>query len=306
MKKEVDVELRKIMDESFKYDFPFCKGKLNFDTPLNIVLKELCNAKMDDLLVRKDIKVTELQKNCSILILKEYIYLTEVITDTLPEDKKKDMIIQKIEYSRIHEIELDSKGAASIALDLIKEMPPVNKNKLTLCFNNIDDTMITKHFIEKQKQLYWQILFENNTPLFEPDFYQAHFFLTKLNSRGGEDNRVILLTDKYIMNINYESVLDKKTYDIIKLKKPKWAIYIGAFTEMVISDKERKKKNYVLKISIDGKLNKSVITKTKYPFKSKSSTDFMFDDDESMDAFIFHVKRLYFLLNNKYIPLKEK
>lgn len=306
-KEKDDLDLKKLKDDARKYDFDFQKGKLNFDTPLNIVLRDHCKVSMSDLICRKDIKCTELSKDCSILILKDSIVLTEVINNSniTKEKESKDIILRKIEYSIIHDTVVDSNASSTLYLDLIKEMPPGNFEKVTLCFSNIEDTMISKHFIEKQNQLYWQKFFETNIPLYDSDYYQAHFFLTKLNRRGKEDCRVMVLTDKFILNIEYSSNLGK-SYDIIKLHKPKWAVAIESFEELQVSSKEKKKGYLMLKIRINTSTNKKIVTESKYTFKNKSNTEFMFDNEQKMNLFIFQIKRLYFLHTKKYLNLIEK
>lgn len=315
MKKEKEKEkdsldLKKIKAEADKNDFIFLKGKLNFDSPLNIVLRNNLKVSMEELICRKDIKVQELKKECSIIILKKKIYFTEVI-GSVPTDvdskEKKEPYIRKIEYPFIHEIEIDEKGTPTLILNLVNQASPSNNEKLTLSFNNIDDAIICKHFIEKEMKLYWQKFFEINIPLNEPDCYQAHFFITKINRKKNEDARVFVVTDRFIFNIAYTYVQSKTpdSIDLIKIKDIKWAIAIEFFKYLLVNQNELKKKNYVLTIEMDKDKGAEYVQKAKYPHKKKKDCEFMFDNERNMDLFIFHVKRLYYKLNKSYIPTSK-
>lgn len=60
------------------------------------------------------------------------------------------------------------------------------------------------HMINKLKVLNWQKYFESAVPINKPYMYQNHFFLQKVNSRGKNQSRLILLSDKvniYILTI---------------------------------------------------------------------------------------------------------
>lgn len=50
--------------------------------------------------------------------------------------------------------------------------------------------------INKIKILIWQKYFESAVPINKPYMYQNHFFLQKVNSRGKNQKRLILLSDK--------------------------------------------------------------------------------------------------------------
>ena len=55
---------------------------------------------------------------------------------------------------------------------------------------------IFDHLIKKHKIINWQMYFELNVPISTPYIYQAHFFLQKINSRGKNQSRLILISNK--------------------------------------------------------------------------------------------------------------
>ena len=63
------------------------------------------------------------------------------------------------------------------------------------------DVIIAKHFIDKQRTLKWQNYFESTIPIDPPCYYQGHFFIQKINSRGKSQNRAIVFSNKVIIDI---------------------------------------------------------------------------------------------------------
>ena len=62
---------------------------------------------------------------------------------------------------------------------------------LSLCDSR--DNFLIHHVILKYRKLAWQIFFEDKIKNL---IYQNHFFLKKVNTRGKQQSRVILITDK--------------------------------------------------------------------------------------------------------------
>jgi hypothetical protein len=69
-----------------------------------------------------------------------------------------------------------------------------------MTFTNTRDLILIDHLIKKYKRLLWQKLFEGSLNLSISFIYQFHFFLTKVNKRGKQQDRVVLITDKVIKN----------------------------------------------------------------------------------------------------------
>ena len=302
-------ELKKM---SHQKDFHFNIGRLNFKTPLKVFL-ETCNEKFESMIFHKNLYEPETQKECSIMLLKEKLIKSPIIESTTPPPLNQILII---EIKRILDIDLEASGNYFfVKLSYINDISVDNFAKINLRFDNHKEAQIFKYFIEKEKISAWQQFFEKFLPIPEPFYYQFHFFLKKVNSRGDQENRVIVLTNEFILNVDYQ-ILINKTNDIngnqfiFKLHKPKWALSIKSFEELQLIEKDKKKKNsyFMIKIKINQKENKTYIEKNekKLPFKNKSSTDFIFQNEKICRFFIFQIKRLYFNLNDKkYIKVTE-
>ena len=62
----------------------------------------------------------------------------------------------------------------------------------------------------------------------------------------------------------------------------------------------------MIKIKINQNENKKYVNDKKLPYKNKSSTEFIFQNEKICRFFIFQIKRLYFNLNDKkYIKVTE-
>lgn len=291
-------------EEKFKLKL----GRLNFETPLNVFLKEICKENLESIILHKNADIiigTEPQKKCSLILLKKGLVISDIIdSKEFSKDKEKLKSVLMLEMKRFFHIEFDIKENAfllKIIYISISGQNSLNMQGLQIKFDNVNDGKIFKFFLSKQKNIIWQEFFEKTIPIPPPFLYQYHFFLQKVNSRGNEDNRIIVLTDKYLSNFDYDIALNKKSenqmqiYDY-KLQKIKWALYIGAFEELQLIGKNKKKKtNYLtIKIKINKQINKSFITKNNLSYKNKTSIEFIFHYEKVCRFFIFQVKRLHY------------
>ena len=303
--------LAELKELSHKKDFPFKIGRLNFKTPLKAFL-DLCNENFESMFFHKNLYEPETKKECSIILLKEKLIKSPIIESITPPPANQILII---EIKRILDIDLESSGNYFfIKLLYINDISIDNLAKINLRFESQKEAQIFKYFVEKEKINAWQQFFEKNLPIPEPFYYQFHFFLKKVNSRGDQENRVIVLTNEYILNVDYQILITNKKNDIngneftFKLHKPKWALSIKSFEELQLIEKDKKKKNsyFMIKIKVNQKENKNYVNEKKLPFKNKSSTDFIFQNEKICRFFIFQIKRLYFNLNEKkYIKVTE-
>ena len=293
---------------SHEFDFQFTIGRLNFDTPLKLFL-DLINEKFESMIFHKNLLEQETQKECSILLLKEKLVKSSPIVS-----KEKPSNILIIEIKRLVDIDLEYSGNYFIVkLSYINDISVDNLGKITLRFDNQREAQIFKYFAEKEKIVAWQQFFERSLTIQEPFYYQFHFFLKKVNSRGDQESRVIVLTNEYILNIDYQIIINKKNdingnEFIFKLHKPKWALSIKSFEELQLIEKDKKKQTnyFMIKIKVNQKENKNYVNEKKLPFKNKSSTDFIFQNEKICRFFIFQIKRLYYNLNEKrYIKVTE-
>ena len=305
--------LNELKELSLKNDFDFHIGRLNFKTPLKNFLDSLKES-FESLIFHKNLFYQETQKEWSIILLNEKLIKSDIITSTPMSDKEKSQILI-LEIKRIIDIELEpSANYFIVMLFYIKDTSIENLGKISLRFDNYKEAQIFKYFVEKEKISAWQQFFEKSIPINDPYIYQFHFFLKKVNSRGDEEKRVIVLTDEYILNIDYQIILVNKKTEIggneitFKLHKPKWALAIKSFEELQLV-KKKKTNDFMIKIKVNQKENKTYVNEHKLPFKNKSSTDFIFQNEKICRFFIFQIKRLFYNLysNNdkKYIKVSE-
>jgi hypothetical protein len=305
--------LSELKNLSHKFDFDFKVGAINSETPLNKFLKNVCEESFESLIYHKELFVEEDSKECSIILLKEKLIKCSDINSTdSGKDKNNGPFI--LELKRIIEIDLEpANNNFEVQISYQKDFSFDNTSKLTIRFDNENEATIFKYFVEKERINDWQKFFEKNIPIPEPFYYQYHFFLKKVNSRGDQDSRVIVLTNEFIFNIEYQILNDKKKEGggndfNLRLHKPKWALSIKSFEELQIIEKDKKKKTsyFMIKIKINQKENKTYVNEKKLPYKSKSSTEFIFQNEKTCRFFVFQIKRLYYDLNDKkYIKVTE-
>lgn len=306
-KEPIHKTLADLIVQSHKKDFDFKVGRLNFQTPLKVFLDTI-KEKFESLIFHKNLYEEVKKQERSIMLLKEKLVISPIIESNTPPTP-----IEIIEIKRFVDIDLEASGNYYyVKLLYINDISVDNLAKLTLKFDNQKEAQIFKYFVEKEKINAWQVYFENTLPIQEPFYYQFHFFLKKVNSHGEEENRVIVLTNEYILNIDYQIIINKKNEFgnefVFKLFKPKWALSIKSFEELQLIEKDKKKKtNYhMIKIKVNQKENKNYVTDKKLPFKNKSYTDFIFQSEKICRYFIFQIKRLYYNLNEKrYIKVTE-
>jgi hypothetical protein len=301
--------LNELKELSHRKDFKFKMSSLNFQTPLKKFL-DTCNENFESMILHKNLYEQESQKECSIILLKGKLIKSPVITSSIQTNQ-----ISIIEIKRLFDIDLEQSGNYYfIKILYIKDISVDNLAKITLKFDNHKEAQIFKYFVEKEKINCWQQFFETETYILEPFFYQYHFFLKKVNSRGDQENRVIVLTNEFILNIDYQIIITKKNditgnEFVFKLHKPKWALCIKSFEELQLIEKDKKKKTnyFMIKIKINQKENKNYVNEKKLPFKNKSSTDFIFQNEKICRFFIFQIKRLYYNIfgDKKFIKITE-
>ena len=287
------------------------KGLLNFNTPMNLLLKKICKDTIESLIFHKNLYIEGSEEKNSIILLKNKLIKSDIIDSAkfFTEKTKLDSILI-LDLKRIFQIDSEEKNDIFyLKISYLKEASITNLGKLIIKFDKREEYKIFKFFLEKQKNLVFQEFFEKAIPILSPFYYQYHFFLQKLNSRGAEDSRIILLTNQYILNIEYYFNDNKKNdpslhdYDY-KLYKTKWALSINAFEEMQLigRDKKKKKLNYIMiKIKINQKLNKDFVNKNKLPYKSKSSVEFIFHEENICRFFIYQIKKIFYDISNKKI-----
>ena len=305
-------DLKELKLESEKFDKKFKTGRLNFNSPLNIFLRDYAKATLDDLLYHKDIQITEFKSECSAFIMKDSLIISNVINaETFKSEK--DPILCKIDYKKIYYLEINKNenNTFTLVISLINDASLESFLKLNLIFTEENHAIIFRYFLDKQKTMYFHKYFEENVPIEEPHYYQNHFFLKKINSHGEKETRVMVVTNQFILNVDYSISFVKhpNVYEnemIFKVHKPKWAISIQAFEGLSTVEKEKQKGNLVVKIRINKDENKKNVTSKKLPYKNKTATEFMFYDEKSFHLFIFLIKKLSCVLKGKPVPVTNK
>ena len=299
--------LSELRELSHKNDFDFKIGMLNFNTPLKTFL-DFCKEKFESLIFHKNLLEIETQKECSILLLKEKLIKSPIINSMSLEKDKNQILL--LEIKRLIDIDLEIKdNNCFVKLSYINDVSVDSLKTITLKFDNQKEAQIFKYFVEKEKIDSWQQFFEKQIPINERFIYQYHFFLKKVNSRGDEEKRVIVLTDEFILNIDYQILQGKKNdfggnEFVFKLHKPKWALGIKCFEELQLV-KKKKTNDFMIKIKVNDKENKDYVNKNKLYYKKKTSTEFIFQNEKICRFFIFQIKRLYYNAVKKYIKVVE-
>lgn len=282
-------------------------GSLNFNTPFNLFLKNICHETLDNMIMHKNINIDGSENKSSLVLFKSKLVKSDIIdSKDFVNDKIKLNSVLTLEMSQIYNVDYEIKENE---YDLIIVYMCVNTAKgkdinyiqMNCRFENINEGKIFRYFLEKYKNIYYQEFFETTIPILPPFIYQHHFFLKKLNSRGDEDNRIIVLTDKYILNVEYQLLANKKGEQNqhgvdLKIYKAKWSLYIGSFEELQLIGKDKKKKlpYLMIKIKLNSKKNKEFVSKEKLPYKSKSSVDLIFPSEKICRYFIYQIKRLFY------------
>ena len=184
----------KLKQELFKIKV----GSLNFNTPFNLFLNNISHESLDTMIMHKNLHIEGVENKCSIILFKSKIVKSDII-DSIKFVKNKSKLdsVVIIEMKQIFDVDFEIKENIYILkIIFIKASnvsnKPLNYTKMNLKFEVINEGKIFKYFLEKYKNIYWQEFFEKiSPPIIPPPYmYQYHFFLTKLNSRGDEDNSI--------------------------------------------------------------------------------------------------------------------
>lgn len=304
-----------------KEDYKIKIGSLNFDTPFNLFLKNVCHETLDSMIMHKNLNIVikNQESKSSIILFKTKIVKSDIIDSVdFIKDKTKLSSVLILEMKQIYDIDFEIKDNIYNLNIITIDVNPTNYSSLIyptfqIKFENINEGKIFRYFLEKNKNIYWQEFFENSNMILSPNYYQYHFFLTKVNSRGDEDSRVILLSERYLLNIEYQIIINKKAENLadkfdLKYSKPKWAIYFEALEEIQLIGKDKKKKleHPMIRLKYNTKKNKELAKKQKMEYKNKNSVDFIFIKEKICRFFIYQIKRLFYeITKNNNIKITE-
>ena len=297
-----------------KEEYKIKIGSLNFKTPFNLFLQNVCHESLDTMIMHKNLNVegpdNKISK-CSVILFKTKIVKSDIIDSSkFIKNKEKLASVLTLEMKQLFEIDFEIKETTYhlkiIYMSANTGGKPISYCPFQIIFDDINEGKIFKYFLEKYKNIYWQEYFEKTIPILPPYMYQYHFFLTKVNSRGDEDSRLIVLTDKYLLNIEYQINIMKKQeltpQDFeLKLSKAKWILSIDSFEEMQMGGKNKKNKlsanEFMIKIKINNTKNKDFAKQNNLPYKKKTSVDFIFRNEKMCRFFVYQIKRLFFDIN---------
>jgi len=275
-------------------------GSLNFNTPFNLFIKNICHETLETMIMHKNIGIEGSEKKCSVVLFKTKLVKSDIIdSKDFINDKTKLSSVLILDMNQFFNIDYEIKenvyNLTIVYMSMNTNGKSVNYTQIMLKFDNINEGKIFRYFLEKYKNIYWQEFFEKWIPILPPYIYQQHFFLKK------NDNRIVVLTDKYLINIEYQISLNKKVEQNqhaidFKIYKVKWTLFIGAFEELQLIGRDKKKKlsDLMIKIKLNSKKNKDFASKQKLPYKSKSAVDFVFFNEKLSRYFIYQIKRLYY------------
>ena len=173
-----------------------------FDNPFISLFKKYFKCTIKDYIFHKDVGIVVSPKNIKIVlfVLQDEIILTEPYTDR--SLYTKNPIISKIDYKTIYSVVPGVKDKHNLLdLNIITSDNLSSLQTMSFSFKIQRDVIIAKHFIDKQRTLKWQNYFESTIPIDPPCYYQGHFFIQKINSRGKSQNRAIVFSNKVIIDI---------------------------------------------------------------------------------------------------------
>ena len=173
-----------------------------FDNPFIFLFKKYFKCTIKDYIFHKDVGIVVSPKNIKIVlfVLQDEIILTEPYTDR--SLYIKNPIISKIDYKTIYSVVPGVKDKHNLLdLNIITSDNLSSLQTMSFSFKIQRDVIIAKHFIDKQRTLKWLNYFESTIPIDPPCYYQGHFFIQKINSRGKSQNRAIVFSNKVIIDI---------------------------------------------------------------------------------------------------------
>lgn len=181
-----------------KFEITIKTGEdFNFENPFIFLFKKYFKCNIKEYVFHKDVGIVVLPKNIKnvLFVLQDEIILTEPYTER--SVFIKNPIVLKIDYKTIYSVIPEVKEKHNLLhLNIINSDNLSKLQTITLSFKIQRDSILAKHFIDKQKSLKWQNYFESSIPIEQPFYYQSHFFIQKINTRGKSQNRAIVFSNK--------------------------------------------------------------------------------------------------------------
>lgn len=280
-------------------------GELNYETPIKNFLKNILKINLNSYIIHEKINLIPASKAHFIFILKEFILITKTFdfAQINSIENFSDFIIEKINYLKIFSINSDTLSTSSIInLTIFNSDNFENKENFKLykfSFDNFYSGIINMNIIEKLIVKNYQIFFENNVPINSPLFYIEHFFVKKINTKKKIQKRIILITNKLLLNILYNNKNLNENNFVFEINKIKWAISLESLNNIEIINKNE----FKLKINFDKKINKKKVNEFKFTHKDKKNYIFIFYNLNNFNKFIYQIKNLFFNLSQKDLQI---
>ena len=280
-------------------------GELNYETPIKNFLKNILKINLNSYIIHEKINLIPASKAHFIFILKEFILITKTFdfAQINSIENFSDFIIEKINYLKIFSINSETLSNSSIInLTIFNSDNFENKENFKFykfCFNNYYSGIINMNIIEKLIIKNYQIFFENNVPINLPLFYIEHFFVKKINTKKKIQKRIILITNKLLLNIFYNKINLNENNFVFEINKIKWAISLESLNNIEIINKNELK----LKINFDKKINKKKVNELKFTHKDKKNYIFIFYNLNNFNKFIYQIKNLFSNLTQKDLQI---
>lgn len=286
------------------------KSQVNSQPTINVInnTKLIKKSSLSTETTMTSVSGTNMKKcfiNIDIFLFKKTVFLIKRLTEqdlSLSEESFNKKILYKIHQFQIVHIEIDYNhmGEARNIINLyINDYDSSKRSHIELQF---DRTLLTEsvylyHFLKKYYIQYWQVLYETSLLKDSSQFYQSQFFIKKTNSRGKVQDRIIVITNRFIYNILLNV---RKEVNEVKVEDIKWSDSIRSIVRIVLNPLDLLE----LRVYYDEKINK-IDNKTEglKTLKHKSEREFIFQTKKEKESFIFCLRKGYFSLKNMFLEI---
>ena len=303
---DFDKTIENLEKKNKEFNFHELKtGELNYETPIKNFLLNILKINLNSYIIHEEINLIPPSQTHFIFILKEFILITKTFDFAQMNSIGyfSEFIIEKINYLKIFSINSETLSNSSIInLTIFNSDNFENKENFKFykfCFDNYYSGIINMNIIEKLIIKNYQIFFENNVPINLPLFYIEHFFVKKINTKKKIQKRIILITNKLLLNIFYNKINLNENNFVFEINKIKWAISLESLNNIEIINKNELK----LKINFDKKINKKKVNELKFTHKDKKNYIFIFYNLNNFNKFIYQIKNLFSNLTQKDLQI---
>lgn len=303
---EFDKTIENLEKKNKEFNFYDLKsGELNYETPIKNFLLNILKINLNSYIIHEKILLIPPSKTHYIFILKEFILITQTFdfAHINSIENFRNLIVEKINYLNIFSMNSETSSSSSLINLFIFHSDNFENEEnfkfFKLCFNNFYSANINMNVIEQLIIKKWQIFFENNVPINFPLFYIEHFFVKKMNRKNKIQKRIILITNKLILNITYNFNKNNEKNFLFEIHKIKWAIALESLNNIEIINKNE----FKLKINFDKKINKKKVNEFKFSNKDKKNYIFIFYNLNNFNKFIYQIKNLIFNLLKKDLQI---